>query len=274
MPELAAGPHRGAVLSIAALLILLEALWLRLRGGTPYDWRETGVSALVMAGQFVSRVPAALVIAPVMLWVYRHRLFEIQTRGAVALAGLFIGAEFLYYWFHRLSHRVRWLWATHAVHHSSTRLNLSAAVRLGWTGALSGGWLLFTPLVWIGYPPPAVTGMLAANLTFQFLLHTELLPRLGPLEWVFNTPSHHRVHHAANADLLDRNFGGVLIVFDRLFGTHADEPRDMPLRYGWASGPPATKPIAIAFGEWRRIFGELAHCASAHDVWGAVVGRR
>jgi sterol desaturase/sphingolipid hydroxylase (fatty acid hydroxylase superfamily) len=193
-----------------------------------------------------------------MLWIYRHRLFDIAVDGWRPLLGLFLGMEFLYYWFHRASHTVHWLWASHGVHHSSTRLNFSAAYRLGWTNALSGGWLLFAPLVWLGYPPVAVFGAFAANLAFQFLLHTETVGRLGPLERIFNTPSQHRVHHACNPGLLDRNFGGVLIVFDRLFGTQADEPRGEPLQYGLMGTAPSHNPLRIALGGWAALLRRLA----------------
>ena len=101
-------------------------------------------------------------------------------------------------------------------HDSPTKLNLTAAIRLGWTGNISGNFLFFLPLVWIGFHPFAVVTMLGINLTYQFLIHTELAPRLGPLEFVLNTPAHHRVHHASNEACLERNYGGMLIIFDRL----------------------------------------------------------
>ena len=110
------------------------------------------------------------------------------------------------------------MWATHAVHHSATKLNFTAAIRLGWTGNISGNFLFFLPLIFIGFHPFAVIGMLGVNLFYQFFIHTELVSRLGPLEWILNTPAHHRVHHASNPACLDKNYGGILIVFDRIFG--------------------------------------------------------
>jgi sterol desaturase/sphingolipid hydroxylase (fatty acid hydroxylase superfamily) len=265
--------HRGAALAMILLLILGEALWLRLHGRPGYDWRETAASTAVMAGQVLGRLLSALVVPPVLLWVYRHRLFSIALDGWAPLLGLFLGSELLYYGFHRASHGVRWLWASHGVHHSPTRLNFSAAYRLGWTNALSGGWLFFAPLVWLGYAPAAVLGAFAANLAFQFLLHTEAVGRLGPLEWVFNTPSHHRVHHASNPQLLDRNFGGVLIVFDRLFGTHAEEPRNETLHYGLAGTPPSYNPLRIALGEWGRLLADLRQARGLRQAWLVAFGR-
>jgi sterol desaturase/sphingolipid hydroxylase (fatty acid hydroxylase superfamily) len=146
------------------------------------------------------------------------------------------------------------MWATHAVHHSATKLNLTAAIRLGWTGNISGNFLFFLPLVWIGFHPFAVVAMLGVNLFYQFFIHTELSPKLGPLEWVLNTPTHHRVHHASNEPCLDKNYGGVLIVFDRLFGTFAKAPKDQEIRYGLVGGIPSYNPFRIAFGEWIAMF--------------------
>jgi len=274
MPQiLVPAGHRNAFLLIVALFMLIEVLVHRLRGSDGYDWRETAASTGIMIGQVLARLMTALLVTPLLLWIYSHRLFELGLDGWQPILGLFLATEFLYYWFHRASHGVRWLWASHGVHHSSTRLNFSAAYRLGWTNALSGGWLFFTPLIWLGYAPAAVFGVFAVNLGFQFFLHTELVGRLGPLEWVFNTPSHHRVHHASNAELLDRNFGGVLIVFDRLFGTHAEEPRDRRLRYGLAGAAPEHNPFRIALGEWGRLLRDLARARNPRQAWQAAFGR-
>jgi sterol desaturase/sphingolipid hydroxylase (fatty acid hydroxylase superfamily) len=153
---------------------------------------------------------------------------------------------------------VRWLWATHAVHHSATHFNLSAAIRLGWTGQLTGAFVFFLPLAWIGFPPVTIGAMLAAGLLYQFFLHTALPVRLGPLEWILNTPAHHRVHHSCNEACLDKNYGSVLIVFDRLFGTFAVPPQDEPLRFGLKGRAPSNNPLVIALGEWRHLFSDAA----------------
>jgi sterol desaturase/sphingolipid hydroxylase (fatty acid hydroxylase superfamily) len=142
------------------------------------------------------------------------------------------------------------MWATHAVHHSTTQLNLTAAIRLGWTGNISGNFLFFLPLALVGFHPLAIVTMLGINLFYQFFIHSDFAPNLGVLEWVLNTPTHHRVHHACNEPCLDRNYGGILIVFDRLFGTFAEQPGDQPLRFGLVGGAPSFNPIRIALGEW------------------------
>jgi sterol desaturase/sphingolipid hydroxylase (fatty acid hydroxylase superfamily) len=152
---------------------------------------------------------------------------------------------------------VRWFWATHAVHHSPNELTLAAALRLGWTGKLTGSALFFAPLVWLGFPPAAVLATLAANLLYQFWLHAPWMPRLGPLEWVLNTPTHHKVHHASNPEYLDCNYGGVLIVFDRLFGTFVDLRDDVPPRYGLTTPLVTHNPIRIALHGWLALAQDL-----------------
>jgi sterol desaturase/sphingolipid hydroxylase (fatty acid hydroxylase superfamily) len=204
--------------------------------------------------------------------LYQYRLFDIPMSTAWAWGALFLATEIAYYWFHRASHRVRWLWATHAVHHSATRFNLSAAVRLGWTGQLTGAFVFFLPLAWIGFPPVAIGAMLSAGLLYQFFLHTAFPVRLGPLEWVLNTPAHHRVHHACNEDCLDKNYGSVLIVFDRLFGTFAAPPPHEPLRFGLKGRTRSVNPIAIALGEWAHLLRDTRNAKGARAKLRTLLG--
>ena len=256
---------RRLVAATAIGLMLLEYCVGRLSGHVSHDWRESAASFGVALGQNLLRAAEAGLLAVPFVFLYEHRLLDFPQTSPLALAGLFLGSEFLYYWQHRASHRVRWMWATHAVHHSTTRFNLTAAIRLGWTGNISGNFLFFLPLAFAGFHPYAVVTMLGVNLLYQFFIHTELAPRLGLLEWVLNTPTHHRVHHASNAPCLDRNYGGILIVFDRLFGTFAAPPASQPLRYGLVGRTVSFNPVRIAFGEWSEMLRDVraAHGAGA-----------
>jgi sterol desaturase/sphingolipid hydroxylase (fatty acid hydroxylase superfamily) len=164
---------------------------------------------------------------------------------------------------------MRWFWCTHAVHHSPNQLNLSAAYRIGWTGRLTGGTSLFfmlTPL--FGMPPQVVIVLYALNLLYQFWLHVTWIPRLGPLEWIFNTPSAHRVHHASNLEYLDGNYGGVLIVFDRLFNTYIAERRDVPCRFGLVRPTTTYNLLTIEFENWRALWRDLLTARSLREVYG------
>ena len=201
-------------------------------------------------------------------WAYAHRLSTLQIDSAWTLLGLFLGQEFCYYWFHRGAHRIRWFWTNHAVHHSPNELNLGAAYRIGIWGKLSGSAPFFFPLLLLGFHPRAAFSMLSINLLYQFWLHCTWIPRLGPLEWVLNTPSAHRVHHASNVDYLDANFGGVLIVFDRLFGTYRREREDLPCRYGLVHPVTTHNPLRIEFHEWAALLSDLRRADGPRAVLG------
>lgn len=249
----------------------LEGLWLSRRGGH-YDWR----AYLASLGDLGLRVVTGLLPlglaagALYQLWSYRCWTMPMSRGWSWAL--LLVGQDFLYYWMHRADHRVRWMWATHSVHHSPNTLNLSAAYRLGWTARLSVAPLFFAPLVLIGFPPMLVGGALAANLFYQFWLHATWLPRLGPLEWFLNTPAHHRVHHASNPEYLDANFGGVLILFDRCFGTFISEQPGIEIRYGLVEPVNSYNPLLIGLREWRAIGRDVWRARSLRGVLRATLG--
>jgi sterol desaturase/sphingolipid hydroxylase (fatty acid hydroxylase superfamily) len=168
---------------------------------------------------------------------------------------------------------VRWFWASHSVHHSARQLNFSASYRLGWTSGISGAWVFFLPPLWVGFSPFRVIGSLTVNLLYQFWLHTELIPSLGVVEWIFNTPSHHRVHHARNTNYLDKNYGGVLIIFDRLFGTFQVELANEPCEFGLVRGVSSLNPIRIALYETSQILHDIKASNSWSDRWFYLFGR-
>ncbi len=258
------------VLPTVVALSLIEAgvLW-RKQG---YDWRAAGVSLLDLVMRISLQIFLPLTIAaPFIAWAFAHRLSSIELNTAWAIAGLFIGQEFCYYWYHRAAHRVRWFWCNHAVHHSPNELNLSAAYRIGILGRLSGTPLFFVPLVWLGFPPRIVFQMLTLNLLYQFWIHATWIPKLGPLEGIFNTPSAHRVHHAANLEYLDANYGGVLLVFDRLFGTYRAELAEVPCRYGLVKPMTSYNPLRIEFTQWALLARDLAAARSLRAFFGTLV---
>ena len=266
------GEYRGLFLATALAFMALEFLVARRLRREVHDAAETASSLAIAVGNSLIRGTLAGVIAIPYIFVYEHRLFDIPLDNVWALLGLFLGLEFFYYWMHRAAHTVRWLWATHSVHHSPTRLNFTAGIRLGWTGLISGNFLFFLPLVWLGFHPLSVIAMLAFNLFYQFFLHTELAPRLGPLEWVFNTPRHHSVHHASNGSCLDKNFGGILIIYDRLFGTFAAPPENEPLRYGLTTPVTSQNPLYVVFREWLQMARDLRRARSAREAWSTLFG--
>jgi len=253
---------RGMVVLVALGFMAFEYGAARLARHDTHDLRESAASFAVAVGQALVRLLEAGLLAIPFVFVADHRLFHFDAHTPLAIVTLFFATEFVYYWHHRLSHRVRWLWATHAVHHSPTKLNFTAAIRLGWTANLSGSFVFFLPLVWLGFPPTSVVGMLGLNLLYQFFIHTELVPTLGPLEWIVNTPAQHRVHHASNASCIDRNYGGVLSIFDHLFGTFAKAPPDEVLRYGLVGREPTLNPLQIALDGWADMLQDVKRSQS------------
>jgi sterol desaturase/sphingolipid hydroxylase (fatty acid hydroxylase superfamily) len=248
------------ILPIFAALIAVEVLWYR-RKRRAYPWRDSLASLGVWAGRIVTGLAGTALTAGAYYAAWEATPLRVPLGNAWSCALLFVGVEFFYYWFHRCSHEIRWMWATHTVHHSAERIHLVAAYRLGWTTTISGGWLFYLPLVLMGFHPAAVLLVLGLNLAYQFWLHTEAIGKLPRwFEYVFNTPSHHRVHHAVNPAYLDRNYGGVVILFDRLFGTFAEERAEDPCRYGLVDPNPSRNPFVIALREWARL---------ARDLWRA-----
>jgi sterol desaturase/sphingolipid hydroxylase (fatty acid hydroxylase superfamily) len=259
------------VVGIAAL----EAAILIFVRKRTYNWRASLASLAdgVTRQYFLKYVVPFNIAGPAIYLAATHPLDLVPFKNPfLSFAVLFFGQELAYYWFHRASHRMRWLWASHAVHHSPNELNFSAAYRIGVTGWLSGGNLFFIPLIWLGFSPQAVFGTVALNLLYQFWIHAEWIPKLGPLEYVLNTPSHHRVHHAANLDYLDANYGGVLIIFDRIFGTLVVERADEPCRYGLVKPLLSNNPLYIDFHEWISLAKDLGQARSPRDALGYMFG--
>ena len=263
--------------TVALILVssLTEALVLSVRRGwRSYDWKAAGVSVVDM---LVREYPLNWLLplafwGDAMGWFWRHRLWTLPMHHWTGWLACFVGQEFCYYCYHRAAHRMRWFWCTHAVHHSPNQLNLAVAYRMGWTGRLTGSTLFFVLAPLFGMPPSIVLTLLSLNLLYQFWLHVTWIPRLGPLEWILNTPSAHRVHHASNLEYLDGNYGGVLIVFDRLFGTYIAERSDVPCRFGLVQPMTTYNLLTVEFDHWRALWRDLAAARSIREVLGYVFG--
>jgi sterol desaturase/sphingolipid hydroxylase (fatty acid hydroxylase superfamily) len=178
--------------------------------------------------------------------------------------------DFLYYWDHRWMHEVRLLWANHVTHHSSQRYNLSTALRQPWSPFLTA-WV-FAPMPLLGFPTRTTTRAGQLNLLYQYWIHTEAIDRLpAAAERVLNTPSHHRVHHGANRQYLDRNYGGILIIWDKLFGTF--EPELRRVKYGLTKNIHTFNPLRIGYHEFVDIARDVRRASGWRAKLGHVVGR-
>ena len=247
------------------LLVMIEMVWSRRRSPDGYEPRDTLTSLAMGLGSTVAGVLTAGALAALFAALHQLRLFEIG--WAWWAWGLcFVLDDLAYYWFHRTAHRVRWFWASHVNHHSSQHYNLSTALRQTWTGTIALGFVFRLPLLLIGFPPAMILFCAGLNLIYQFWFHTEAINKCPRwFEAVMNTPSHHRVHHATNPVYLDRNYAGVFIVWDKLFGTFQPELESETIRYGVVKQLGSFNLLWVAFHEWIGI---------ARDVWTAPWGSK
>lgn len=262
----------GALPAVFIAVAMAEAFVLSyLRPGS-VDWASVWATSVIGVGRRVTDLVPLAVAMPGAQWLYEHRLMNLDSHTLWGGLVLFLLIDFVFYGYHRASHRCRWLWATHAVHHSSTQLHFYAAFRLGWTNKITLALVFFVPLCVLGYSPMAVLTMLMMNLLLQMWLHSEWIPKLGVLEHVLNTPSHHRVHHATQTGYLDKNFGGLLIIFDRLFGTHALEDESMPCTYGLRGTAPSHNPFWIVLREWWQLLRDVRRTPSLRGALTLLLG--
>ncbi|MFW0717437.1 sterol desaturase family protein [Pedobacter sp. N23S346] len=226
------GPYHVYILLFLLLLITAEIIWSWKKGRNAYEVKETFSNLLVFAGFQLSKYLFAGYQLTVLGFFAHLSPFKLPHNVWIFLL-TFVTADFIYYWFHRASHRWKPLWAFHLIHHSAMHMNLTAAYRLNWFSALLSP-LFFIPAALLGMPFDFIVISYALNLVYQFFLHTEAIGKLGLVEKVMDTPSSHRVHHGSNPIYIDKNFGGVLIIWDRLFGTY--QPETERVNYGLTTG--------------------------------------
>src|SRR4029079_19031840 len=243
------------------LLIGLELLSARLQGEDLYRLNDSvnDLSCGILS-QLLEVFTKTALFAGYLYLYGRARLFDVPG-SPWAWVACFLAVDFIYYWVHRVSHERNALWAGHIVHHSSEEYNLAVALRQGaFQGAFA--WVFYLPLALLGFPPVMFLVCSSFNTLYQFWIHTRAIGRLGPLEWVMNTPSHHRVHHACNPKYIDRNYAGVFIVWDRMFGSFLAE--DEEPAFG------ITKPLRSCNPVWANLhyWWDLLRNAARSPRWG------
>ncbi|GAA4046096.1 sterol desaturase family protein [Parerythrobacter jejuensis] len=218
------------------VLVLIEMVWAWRSRPEAYEPKDTLVSLSFGLGSTIAGALSGGFAVFVFMTAYDYRLLDFGPEWwAVWWAWplCFVLDDLKYYWVHRAGHRIRWMWASHVNHHSSQHYNLSTALRQSWTGSFTFGLLFALPLVFLGFHPGMIAIVGGFNLIYQFWIHTEAIDRMPRwFEAVLNTPSHHRVHHATNPRYLDRNYAGVFIIWDKMFGTFEPETNEEDIRYG------------------------------------------
>jgi sterol desaturase/sphingolipid hydroxylase (fatty acid hydroxylase superfamily) len=266
----------AAGLSLSGVGIVGEIVVGRVSGRRLYGLGDTLANLAMYVGYFALNLLWAHGLLAIYLWASQHAVAHVTVGGwHVGQHGLawewlllFVLEDLCFYAFHRASHRMRILWASHVTHHSSRYFNLSVAFRQTWLPFT--GVVFWLPLLLIGFDPLMVMTVQVISLFYQELLHTQLVPRLGPIEWIFNTPRHHAIHHGSNAPYLDKNYGGVLIIWDRMFGTFARESE--PVRFGLTKDLHSHNPIVIACHEWWAMVVDIVRAPRLFAKLAAVLG--
>jgi sterol desaturase/sphingolipid hydroxylase (fatty acid hydroxylase superfamily) len=236
-------------------------------GPVGYEHGDTRTSMLMGTGHLFIAGAWKLVWAAILAAIYVASPLHLPEGAWFTWVLLFFADDFSYYWYHRGHHRVRLFWATHVVHHSSQHYNFSTALRQDWSPFSATLFWLWEALF---FPPWMVFLAIAWNLLYQFTLHTEVvrtLPR--PIEFIFNTPSHHRVHHGSQERYLDRNYAGILIIWDRMFGTF--EPETERVRYGLTKNIDTFNPVRVAYHEFAAIVRDVRGATRWRDRIGYIV---
>lgn len=233
-----------------AVTVLLE-WWFVSRGTLKgrYETKDALTSMLMGFGNLASDIFFGFISLGILLWAWQFRLIDLGVSLPIILLAL-VAQDFIYYWKHRAAHRIRWFWTAHVVHHSSEHYNLTTALRQPWNNHFTGFVLLSTPLVFLGIHPLLLGFVGAINLLYQYWVHTEAIDKMPRwFEAVFNTPSHHRVHHGTNPQYLDSNYAGIFIIWDKMFGSFVPEDDATEIKYGLVQNVGTYNPVKIAFAE-------------------------
>ncbi len=231
-----------------------------------YNISDSINNAVLAAFHQGSDAIALFLLMPAFHWLHGYALFDIELN----LLTLFIGfllQDFLYYWFHRASHNIHWFWAAHVVHHSSPYMNFTTAFRQSIMYPVTGMWLFWMPMILVGFEPNLVFAIVALNLGYQFWVHTQSLGKYHRFGKIFNTPDHHCVHHATNAEYIDKNYAGVLIIWDKMFGTFVEKQDDIDIKYGIVGLLPKSNPLDANFHQWQHLFRELGRAKGLKAKW-------
>jgi sterol desaturase/sphingolipid hydroxylase (fatty acid hydroxylase superfamily) len=237
------------------ILLSLEA-WLAYREHKhEYGKQDTWTSLALGIGNVITGFFTKAMILGLFMLIWEFRVFTLDASAWWFWVLLFFADDLSYYWFHRVSHNVNWFWASHVVHHSSEHYNLAAALRQTWTGNATGSFLFWAWMPFVGFHPLWVLFMQQVSLIYQFWIHTEKIQKMPAwFEFFFNTPSHHRVHHGSDLKYLDKNHGGILIIWDRIFGSFQPE-QERPV-YGLTNNIGSFNPVVVALKTWGQLFSK------------------
>lgn len=252
------------------ILMIAEVVFLIREHRFDKHSKDLPASSVVGIGFITISFLSKGIILFIYQFIYTYRIYTLPVNGLFIWMACFFADDFTYYWFHRLSHQVRFLWASHVVHHSAEIYSYtSAGIRQTWTGNISGTFLFWIWMPFIGFEPGMVMLIKSISLVYQFCIHTETIKKMPRwYEGIFNTPSHHRVHHGSDLIYLDKNYGGGLIIWDRIFGTYQKEK--FKPKYGLTKNIQSFNPVFIVFHEWMNLFKDIKKSKGLGDNWNYV----
>ncbi|MAJ29939.1 MAG: fatty acid hydroxylase [Gammaproteobacteria bacterium] len=256
---------------IILCLIISEIIISSKRGLQYYNYKDSLGSIGLITGNVMVNIMSKGMIIAFYLYLYQFRLFDFSVFGSIWIEILLtlLAIDFIYYWFHRTSHHVRFFWAIHMNHHSSEEMNFLVALRQAWFNPFFRVSFFFV-LPLIGFNPLLTLIVGAASTLWAVIQHTKMIGKLGPLEWIFVTPSAHRVHHGVNDEYMDKNFGNLFIVWDRMFGTY--QPEEESVIYGLKRNVKTSNPLKITLFTWREIFKDFANSIDGKDKIKSIFG--
>ncbi len=240
-----------------AILILAELLFSHFYNRKLYTKEDTFINLVCTSWNFLNDLLFRGITLFVLIWVNSFQIFDFSDKGILYWLLLFLAEDLSYYVLHCADHFVRLFWATHSTHHSSEKFNLTVAIRSSVFQPFYR-FLFFMPIAFLGFDALDIVFMYAITQVYGFWVHTEIVGKVHPaFEYIFVTPSHHRVHHASNIKYLDSNMGMVLIIWDRIFGTFVEEDENEPIKYGLTQNIESNHPLKIVFFEWNNIWQDI-----------------
>ena len=258
-------------LPIILAMILVETLISGLNKKSLYKNKDTLCTSGLLLGNILMGFAIKGATLGLHIFLYQFRIFDLANVIPLWAMWLmtFILIDFVFYIYHRFSHRVRFLWAIHMSHHSSEEMNFAVSMRQAWLGPISKiPFFIVLPLLGLDPTIIAVAGVIST--LWGVVGHTQIVGKLGPLEWILNTPSHHRVHHGANAEYIDKNYGNLLIIWDRMFGTF--EPEKAKVKYGLVNNVNTFNPMKITFMGWQSMMSDIKKAKNYKEVFSTIFG--
>tara|TARA_B100001113_G_C21071477_1_gene605741 strand:+ start:533 stop:1372 length:840 start_codon:yes stop_codon:yes gene_type:complete len=256
---------------IVLAMIFLEILVSNFRNQNFYKRGDTLCTVGLLLGNIIVAFAIKGIVLAFHIYLYQFRVFDFVNEVPIwALWTMtFISIDLVFYVYHRMSHRIRFLWAIHLSHHSSEEMNFAVSFRQAWFGPISKiPFFMVLPL--LGFDPTIIAVAGVISTLWGIVGHTQVIGKLGPLEWIFNTPSHHRVHHGSNKQYIDKNYGNLLIIWDRMFGTF--EPEQEEVKFGLVNNVNTFNPVKVTFMAWVSMINELKQKNSLSEVIKVIFG--